>query len=862
MNRYFFVLLAALFLVPAVSSATNGAEIPVTAKLEGWRFSSGPEFPGATGSLHYSGDGQLRLEGDFTRGGNYVSASHSVDVPGANEVSFEIRGDIERIGVRLRDSQGQVHQHFVSVGFDSGNNWTRLSIPVEGAPGSHWGGANDAVFRGDVTNIGFAAHKANFRNEKDFCEIRDVRLGRSATTPEKPLDLAKFDAQKVTVNGRASIRKEKDALVIEIPGEQTFTWPGVNLRPQNGYYFDLSDGSVLAMDITNLTDGPIALRCQIENLGANGREFCVKGGRGFEAGETATLRVRYYRNGIAPDDVVFEGVLNPPEGLRGANNLNVKKVTNLMLFRLPPARDLKVAVRNIRVEGPAAPVSDAVRSAATFYPAIDTYGQYKHKEWAGKAHSDADLAAAREAEVKDLAANPAPAAWDRFGGWDAGPRLEATGHFYPKKYNGKWYLVDPEGRLFFSQGIDQFTGNETTGLTLRERYFDAIPDKDDPALKAFWGVSGTAPGNNFYRSKDTKPVIFNFYGRNLLRKYGDGWRELHRRLAHDRARSWGINTMANWSWPDYVKGGKTPYVIQAYSDGPTIKGHTGAWQHFEDVFDPKFEDSIVSNLSRSWKFAANDPMCIGVFVDNEHKFGGETALAEAVLRSPSDQSAKKEFRARLERKYGDIAKLNAAWKSGYASWNAFLEAVALPTGDVAKNDLKEFNTALVECYFEGARAAVRRMFPNKLYLGCRFAGVPREELVRAAARYCDVVSFNLYQYSVAGFKLPEGVDKPVLIGEFHFGTIADGHSHPGLAACASKAECADAYRFYLRTALRHPNFVGCHYYRLIDEHPAGRTMDNENMGVGFLDICDRPYPEMVKAARDVAKEIYTLRSGK
>ncbi len=176
--------------------------------------------------------------------------------------------------------------------------------------------------------------------------------------------------------------------------------------------------------------------------------------------------------------------------------------------------------------------------------------------------------------------------------------------------------------------------------------------------------------------------------------------------------------------------------------------------------------------------------------------------------------------------------------------------------------MKAFNTALVERYFEGARAAVRKIFPGKLYLGCRFAGVPREELVRAAAGACDVVSFNLYRYSVADFKLPEGVDKPVIIGEFHFGTIDGGHSHPGLVACASKAECADAYRFYLRTALRHPNFVGCHYYRLIDEHPAGRTMDNENMGVGFLDICDRPYPEMVKAARDVAKEMYTLRSEK
>ena len=861
MRRHWQHLLFAAFLLPAAIAAAPAEKIGISPKLPGWRFSNGPEFPGASGSANYSGGG-IMLDGDFSRGGNYVGVFHEVSNPDFNELRFRIKASVEQLAVRFRDSKGQVHQHFISVGLDS-PGWIELAVPVAGSPRHHWGGANDGILRGPVTEIGFVVHKDHFDRPKGRAAIRDVRLCRSDTPPQVPLDIAKFDASKATVNGQASIRKEKDALIIEIPGGQSFTWPGVNLKPQNGgSYFDLSGGSVLAMDVTNLAGYPATFRCQIENLGADGREFCVKGGRGFEAGETATMRIRFYRDGIAPDDVVFEGVLNPFEGLRGANNLDVKKVTNIMLFEHSPARDLKFAVRNIRLEEPWKGVSDAVRSAKTFYPAIDVYGQYKHKEWNGKTHSDAELAAAFEAEKRDLAAHPAIAGLNRFGGWADGPSFEATGSFRTLKHDGKWYLVDPEGKLFFSHGIDQFSGSETTGFELREHYFENLPQKSDPETRGLWGTSNPAPGKNFYRLKNLRPAVFNYYGRNLKRKYGDDWRNIHRRLMHDRAASWGINTLGNWSWGDYARVGRTPYCLQAYSDGPVIKGHTGTWQHFEDVFDPKFEESIVSNLSRGWKFAAGDPMCIGAFVDNEHRWGNETALAEAVLRSPADQAAKQEFRRRLEKRYGDIAGLNAAWKSSYASWDAFAAETALPDPDAAKDDLKAFNDALIERYFEGCRAAVKRVLPGKLYLGCRFAGVPRAELVKTAAKYCDLLSFNLYQYSVADFKLPDGIDMPVMIGEFHFGTINNGHSHPGLVACADDAERGEAYRHYLKSVLRHPNFVGCHYYRMIDEHPAGRTLDNENMGVGFLDICDRPCPEMVRAARDIAGEMYDIRANR
>lgn len=48
-----------------------------------------------------------------------------------------------------------------------------------------------------------------------------------------------------------------------------------------------------------------------------------------------------------------------------------------------------------------------------FFPFIDKYGQFIHKDWPDKIHSDADFAARREKEEKDLAAHPGPEGWDK-----------------------------------------------------------------------------------------------------------------------------------------------------------------------------------------------------------------------------------------------------------------------------------------------------------------------------------------------------------------------------------------------------------------------------------------------------------------
>nr|MBP7053987.1 beta-agarase [Phycisphaerae bacterium] len=69
---------------------------------------------------------------------------------------------------------------------------------------------------------------------------------------------------------------------------------------------------------------------------------------------------------------------------------------------------------------------------------------------------------------------------------------------------------------------------------------------------------------------------------------------------------------------------------------------------------------------------------------------------------------------------------------------------------------------------------------------------------------------------------------------------------------------ADKYRSYLESALRNPCIVGTHWFQYKDQPTTGRG-DGENYQIGFVDICDTPYPEIVQAARDVGYSMYERR---
>ncbi|MCX7047489.1 MAG: hypothetical protein NTX50_18650 [Candidatus Sumerlaeota bacterium] len=533
-------------------------------------------------------------------------------------------------------------------------------------------------------------------------------------------------------------------------------FPASGAKPAAVFSFkeaDINDRLGMAIDIANAGRQPVRVYADL-----NGDTW-VRGCIAVEPGKQGTLYVFARRKKLAAGVTeLFPGMHGVPGGKMslwaGIEEPIIAK--QLRVFIVKPAADAKIEARNIRPFG-----SSKIPDLTNFFPFIDRYGQYKHKDWPGKTHSDADLKAARQREDADLAAHPAPDEFNRYGGWAKGPQLKATGHFRVEKREGMWWLVDPDGRLFWSHGLDVVGTTIATRTQGRERFYE------DPA------------------------PMGNFLARNLQTKYGDNWRELVNDRLLRRLRSWGMNTLGAWSDRDLAQKQKIPYTLALSSAerGGRIDPDSAAWSR-----------TLRQNLTAAAARANSDPWCIGFFVDNE-------------IHVSSDP----------------------AW------W---------------------------ERYYRQVGAAAKEFMPNKLYLGSRLdyhdwpdVAEARKEIVRHAAKYCDVIGFNFYKLTLDDVALPEGVDRPAIIGEFHFGALDRGLFHTGLRSVLDQKHRAEAYRHYVAGALRNPAIVGAHWFQCYDEPTTGR-FDGENYQIGFLDNCDTPYQETIAAAREVGVQIYAIRAAK
>jgi len=103
----------------------------------------------------------------------------------------------------------------------------------------------------------------------------------------------------------------------------------------------------------------------------------------------------------------------------------------------------------------------------------------------------------------------------------------------------------------------------------------------------------------------------------------------------------------------------------------------------------------------------------------------------------------------------------------------------------------------------------------------------------------------------------DGVDRPVVIGEFHMGALDRGMFHPGLVSTPDQAARAAMYQDYVRSVADHPLFVGCHFFKFNDEPLTGRPRDGENYNIGFTTVTDGVYPELVTGAKAAHCEVYT-----
>jgi hypothetical protein len=432
-------------------------------------------------------------------------------------------------------------------------------------------------------------------------------------------------------------------------------------------------------------------------------------------------------------------------------------------------------------------------------PLVDEFGQWIHDDWPGKAKSLEQLQAAWRSEEEQLKYARSP--YCGYGGYER-MELKPTGYFRVEKIEGRWWIVDPDGHPFFSTGADSINTSTATAAAGREALFAALPPADLPKAR----------GSSFYTW-------------NLTRRFGPDWTRKWIDQTLDRMLAWGFNTIGNWSDARLQAPKRMPYVVT--SQGWGINGPMGV----PDVYAPEFAQMVERAAAAQCDARRNDPYLLGYFLGNEPPWPGRESVAvDAVLAGPAT-ALQKELKT-------------------------FLAASDTP------GRRREFLIQTYGKFVETVSAAIRKHDPNHMNLGLRFGSSAPPEIV-SASKVFDIYSLNSYSYTVNQReidKVRQLIDKPVLIGEFHFGTPGRGMT-PGLKQVASQEERGVAYRYYVENAAADPSIVGAHWFEWVDEPSTGR-FDGENYNIGLLDVTDRPYQELVDAAHATHLRLFDVHSGK
>lgn len=249
-----------------------------------------------------------------------------------------------------------------------------------------------------------------------------------------------------------------------------------------------------------------------------------------------------------------------------------------------------------------------------------------------------------------------------------------------------------------------------------------------------------------------------------------------------------------------------------------------------DVYSEKFATDIDASANTQCTPHKDDPLVLGYFVGNEPPWNGrEVEVCGLILGGP-DSATKIKLK----------------------------EFLALGDTPVRR---REFVLAAFQKYLEIVCGAVRKYDPNHMLLGIRYGGKMADEAL-TMARIFDVCSINVYEYEptkqiIRAARLSE---RPILIGEYHIGVPADGLA-AGLVQAKDQAERGVAYRYFLEQAASLEWFLGAYWFAWRDEPVLGR-MDGENYNIGFVDVTDRPYVELIDAAKVTHKRLMEVHSGK
>lgn len=499
---------------------------------------------------------------------------------------------------------------------------------------------------------------------------------------------------------------------------------------------------------------------------------------------------------------------------------------------------------------------------------VDELGQAAGLEWPGKTHGLDEMkenlrSALADAEKDDPALTPASRS--AYGGWTE-KRFEATGWFRTQYDGRRWWLVDPDGCAFISCGMAYGSRMGDFGwVTGFEKHYAWLPAKDDPLYSAAWTTADKIPE---FAKRNGKAAgegkwLFNFQRANLIRTFGEGWWDAWTKIAVNRFKRWGVNTIGvgvnnfeDENVEGFLRQVKIPYTI-TFKRFPVTEHFL--YRDMPDVFSDEFAEGskVFARQILPW---ANDPYMIGYFINNEPEwlFMAGVNKTEQMLMKDYPFASRRKFIEFLSERYGgDIGALNRAWNASFASFEDFMRPVkdVCSFSESSMRDAWDFDRVLVTAFGEIPSAEIKKLDPHHLNLGMRYGGSNLNTCVHSD--YFDVFSFNCY--AADPYEKVEEIGRvmnmPVIIGEFHHGGADRGMFRGGLRTAPTQTARGNTYRFYMEAVVGSKYGAGAHYFEYNDQPLLGR-FDGEAMQHGVIDCCNKPYDDMIAYISDANRRIY------
>ncbi|MEX0325188.1 MAG: beta-galactosidase [Puniceicoccaceae bacterium] len=643
-----------------------------------------------------------------------------------------------------------------------------------------------------------------------------------------------------TVRNVSGTAVEEGSGFLTASGENGFR---LVLFPESADIWNFQDVSVLGVEFRNTGESDLVIDMRLRNEGATTWSNSAVGRTIIKAGEAIPLGIVLWRGSdYATTDSAYIRMSGKPNGkFRHWHKFYPERVKNLLI------EGSCVGPHSFEI-GRIFPIQEMKPELMGKFPFIDEFGQYLFKDWPGKVRSGEDIRDGIEVEQSLVAQLGQTGGRGKYGGWKEGPKLEATGFFRTEQYEGRWWFVDPEGYLFWSFGAN-CVGVEFSGQTPTARNLDVfaeLPQREDPEFGQFYIEVDV---EDQYKLKEAVPH-YDFSRANLYRKYGKDWEARMLEQEVKRLHYTGLNTIGAWSDNNVVETRETPYTAIIHF------GYASAAAKLPDPFDPRTRTELRKAIEQYRIDFANDPWCLGVFVNNElHWQNDAPRLVKVVLGfTEKETAAKRAFQDWLKNKYSDLDALNTVWKTDFSNWNDLLGKV--DGKDLAKADKADCSalaTLFAETYFGMVDEELAAVAPNMLYFGSRF-NAGSNEVIHAAAKYVDVISANFYGYvpDVGAYASP---GKPVLISEYHFANVGGCNLGSGLRSAQDSVQQARLFKSFIRDAVNHKSIVGAHWFQWRDQNVGGRY-DGENYDVGYFDVADLPKEDLIRASREVSDSLY------